>query len=72
MIRRIIAFPGRAWRFALESTKEIIMKIILTILLFAGYLVFAMLVYVTMRHVLVPPKTHVVPVHLYFRYVYAD
>ena len=46
------------------------MKIILTILLFSGYLFFAMIVYVAMRHVLVPQKTHVVPVHLYFRYIY--
>ena len=60
---------GRLWQFIVGAAKEVFMRILLTICLFCGYVILSMIIYAAVRHILVPRKTHVLPVHLMFKYV---
>lgn len=57
---------GRLWQFIVGAAKEVFMRILLTICLFCGYVILSMIIYAAVRHILVPRKTHVLPVHLMF------
>jgi hypothetical protein len=71
-MRRLARQPRRLWDFVLSTTREICMRIFLVIVLFTGYLACSMIAYAAMRHILVPQKTHILPVHLYFNPVCTD
>lgn len=49
----------------MEKTKEVLLRIFLTVLLFIGYMVAAMVIYAVLRKIMVPQKTHYLPVHLH-------
>lgn len=67
MLRRLIDQLSRLWHFMMDATKELCMRILLTFILFTGYFICSMIIYAAMRHILVPQKTHALPVHLYFK-----
>ena len=55
------------WNFVVGTTRELLLRVVLTVLLFIGYFIASMMLYTIVRHVMVPPKTLVIPVHLYFK-----
>lgn len=67
MLLRLYHQLGRVWQLALNATRELFMRLVLTFILFLGYFFFSMTVYAVLRQLMVPQKTHVLPVHLYFK-----
>lgn len=67
MISFLLAPFFWVWRNITDSIRELCFRILVTVLLFFGYFFAAMISYAVLRQLLVPQKTHVLPVHLYYK-----
>ena len=56
-----------SYRAMLDTTKEAIIRGMMGILIFLGYILLSLFIYAIMRGVMVPQKLHIKPVHLYFQ-----
>jgi hypothetical protein len=56
----------RSYHAVLSSTKEAVIRAMMGVLIFLGYVLLSLFVYAIMRRVMVPQKLHIKPVHLYF------
>ncbi|CAI8054757.1 Seipin [Geodia barretti] len=56
----------RSYRAVLSSTKEAVIRAMMGVLIFLGYVLLSLFMYAIMRRVMVPQKLHIKPVHLYF------
>lgn len=66
----ILSKVRSAFNMAIDATKQLLTRLFLAICLFCLYVVVSMIVYAVMRQFLVPQKTHILPVHLMFRYIH--
>ncbi|XP_003383840.2 PREDICTED: seipin-like isoform X1 [Amphimedon queenslandica] len=66
MLSRLFNRLNRVWQFALNATRGFFMKLALTFIIFMSYLFLSMTIYAVLRQLMVPQKTHILPVHLYF------
>ena len=57
----------RSYRAVLSSTKEAVIRAMMGVLIFLGYVLLSLFMYAIMRRVMVPQKLHIKPVHLYFQ-----
>lgn len=55
------------YRGIMNSTKEVVIRVMMGVLIFLGYCLLSLFMYAIMRRVMVPQKLHVKPVHLYFQ-----
>lgn len=54
------------YRLAVDATKELLIRILMGILIFLGYVLLSLFIYAVMRRIMVPQKLHVLPVHLHY------
>lgn len=59
-----------SYRAVLSSTKEAVIRVMMGVLIFLGYVLLSLFMYAIMRRVMVPQKLHIKPVHLYFQWVH--
>ena len=55
------------YRAVLDSTKEAVIRSMMGVLIFLGYVLLSLFMYAILRRVMVPQKLHVKPVHLFFQ-----
>ncbi len=56
------------YRQVLDATKEFFIRVLMSILIFLGYVLLSLFIYAVMRRIMVPQKLHVIPVHLQYKY----
>lgn len=56
-----------SYRATLDTTKEAVIRVMMAVLIFLGYVLLSLFMYAIMRRVMVPQKLHIKPVHLYFK-----
>ena len=50
----------------MDATKEVLIRALMGVLVFLGYVLLSLFIYAIMRRVMVPQKLHIKPVHLFF------
>lgn len=56
----------RYYYAAMDATKEVLIRALMGVLVFLGYVLLSLFIYAIMRRVMVPQKLHIKPVHLFF------
>ena len=62
----LLSLVMRYYRMAVDGTKELLVRVLMAVLIFLGYVLLSLLIYAILRRVMVPQKLHVRPVHLYY------
>lgn len=62
----LLSIVSHYYRAAVDATKEMLVRVLMAVLIFLGYVLLSLLIYAILRRVMVPQKLHVRPVHLYY------
>lgn len=55
------------YKQVIDATKELFIRILMSILIFLGYVLLSLFIYAVIRRIMVPQKLHVIPVHLQYK-----
>jgi hypothetical protein len=55
-----------SYKTAMNATKEAVIRAMMGVLIFLGYVLLSLFMYAILRRVMVPQKLHIKPVHLFF------
>ena len=56
-----------SYKTAMNATKEAVIRAMMGVLIFLGYVLLSLFMYAILRRVMVPQKLHIKPVHLFFQ-----